>query len=295
MLNRLRVGVIGHRGYQGLPDILATLFQVAKSVGASVFLEEGLGDAPVLESPDQIDLAISLGGDGTLLRTARFLAGAPTPILGVNLGRLGFLTSCGASEFDEALHAVLAGRFETDVRMALAGSTFDAEGTARERWYALNDLVMHKGGFARMLSVRVTVNGEILGAYTADGIVISSPTGSTAYSLSAGGPVVVPMLDSLIVTPISPHALAVRPIVLPPDSVVELEAIDGPSEVMITADGQVGAHFAPGDRLLVSRAKHTVHIVRFPGNSFFDLLRVKLGWGGLPVRDEPKPLRDESK
>ena len=149
----------------------------------------------------------------------------------------------------------------------------------------MNDVVMHKGGFARMLRVDVRVDGQTLGTYSADGIVVSSPTGSTAYSLSAGGPLVVPTLDSIIITPISPHALAIRPIVVPPTSTVELEAVDGPEEILVTADGQVGARLAHGDQLTVRRADQPVHIVRFPGTSFFERLRVKLGWGGLPDRD----------
>jgi NAD+ kinase len=307
----MRFGVIAHRGYEGLPDILRKLLALAPSLNATLVFEpelldeiqnasdpttaalyhnlvEDRGEGAILRSPADIDVIISLGGDGTLLRSARFLAGTPIPILGVNLGRLGFLTSCGVAEFEDALRAVVAQEFETDIRMALSGGTVDQSGTTREQWYALNDLVMHKGGFARMLSVRVFVNGEMLGVYTADGIVVSSPTGSTAYSLSAGGPLVVPSLDSIIVTPISPHALAIRPLVLPPDVTVELEAIDGPEEVLVTADGQVGAQFKHGDRLVVRRAPHAVHIVRFPGTSFFELLRVKLGWGGLPVRDGHK-------
>ncbi len=285
----MRLGIVAHRGYEGLPEILRMLFNIAPSIGASLYFEEGLlsneGEYALLQSPADIDYVVSLGGDGTLLRAARFLNGAPVPILGINLGRLGFLTSCGVSEFEPALRSLLTGSFTVEERMALAGFKMDRDGVAREQWYALNDFVMHKGGFARMLSVRVTVNGEVLGIYTADGIIVSSPTGSTAYSLSAGGPLIVPSLDSIIVTPISPHALAIRPLVLPPDTKVELEAVDGPDEVLITADGQVGAQFVNGDKLLVHKAERGVHIIRFPDSSFFELLRVKLGWGGLPARD----------
>lgn len=290
-----RLGVIGHHGYDGLAEILRTLCTVAPSLGASVILEprlieeapDALSGWPALHSPDQIDVAISLGGDGTLLRTARFLDGRCVPILGVNLGRLGFLTSCGASDFEMALRAVVAGEFEADTRMVLHGESVNADGAVRAQWRALNEFVVHKGGFARMLSVRVTANGEPLSSYTADGIIVASPTGSTAYSLSAGGPLVVPTLDSIIVTPISPHTLAIRPIVLPPDAVVELEAVDGPDEILVTVDGQVGEEFREGDRLRVRRADRPVQIVRFPGTGFFGRLRVKLGWGGLPARDEP--------
>jgi NAD+ kinase len=256
-----------------------------------LYFEPGLLDVPddrLLKSPSQIQLALSLGGDGTLLRTARFLDGAAVPILGVNLGRLGFLTSCSAPELKSALEAVVAGDYDVDERMALRGEAVHGDGTPTDHWQALNDIVMHKGGFARMLSVRVIVDGERLGDYNSDGVVIASPTGSTAYSLSAGGPLVTPSLDSIILTPISAHALAIRPIVLPPTVTVTLESLDGPDEVLITVDGQAGTRLASGDTLTVRRAPRAVRIVRFPGNSFFDRLRVKLGWGGLPTRDQPK-------
>lgn len=288
----VRVGIIGHRGYPELPDILAFLLAEATALGAELYFEPDLfqlacGGSPLV-SPTQIDVAVTLGGDGTLLRAARFLDGAPVPILGVNLGRLGFLTSCGASELPAAIAAVIGGDFDIDERMALHGETRHLDGSPSEQWQALNDFVLHKGGFARMLSVRVNVDGDLLGEYTADGIVVSSPTGSTAYSLSAGGPLVSPALDSIIITAVSAHALAVRPIVVPPTAEVMLEAVGGPDHVLVTVDGQSGARLAHADRLLVRRAPNAVHIVRFPGNSFFDRLRVKLGWGGLPARDQPK-------
>ena len=287
----INIGVIGHRGYPALAPIMAELETEAHALGAALFFEPGLlddADQQLLTSPSQIHVAMSLGGDGTLLRTARFLDGAAVPILGVNLGRLGFLTSCSASDLKASLAAVAAGDYDVEERMALRAEASHADGGAQEGWQALNDIVMHKGGFARMLSVRVAVNDEVLGAYNCDGIVVASPTGSTAYSLSAGGPLVTPSLDSIILTPISAHALALRPIVLPPDVTVTLESVDGPEEVLITVDGQAGTQLASGDRLTVRRAPRPVRIVRFPGNSFFDRLRVKLGWGGLPTRDQPK-------
>jgi len=283
----LRLGVIGHRGYDELAQLLPTLFELAPALGLSLAFEQSLhevvGGGTVLQSPDDIDVAVSLGGDGTLLRTARFLDGAPVPILGINLGRLGFLTSCGSADFEGALRAVVSGDYTADARMTLEGATTGHP----TPWRALNDFVMHKGGFARMLSVNVVVDGELVGTYTADGIVVSSPTGSTAYSLSAGGPLIVPAVDSIILTPISPHALAIRPIVLPSTSRIELEAVEGPDEVLVTVDGQVGAQIGHGHKLWVRRADRPVRIVRFPGTTFFERLRVKLGWGGLPARDEP--------
>src|SRR6185437_7651601 len=263
----INIGVIGHRGYPALASIMDVLESEARLLGATLYFEPGLLDAPddrLLKSPSQIHLALSLGGDGTLLRTARFLDGAAVPILGVNLGRLGFLTSCAAPDLKSALEAAVAGDYDVDERMALRGEAKHSDGTPMEEWQALNDVVMHKGGFARMLSVRVIVDGEPLGDYNSDGIVVASPTGSTAYSLSAGGPLVTPSLDSIILTPISAHALAIRPIVLPPHVTVTLESLDGPEEVLITVDGQAGTRLASGDTLTVRRAPRAVRIVRFP-------------------------------
>lgn len=290
----IRLGVVGHRGYAELPGILASLLDAARDCDAELYLEPELFDlAPGVRcftSPADADVVISLGGDGTLLRAARFLDGAAVPIMGVNLGRLGFLTTCGPHDIVSAVHVLAAGEYAVDERMALRGEALRADtvagGGADGAWRALNEFVMHKGGFARMLTVRATVDGEPFGVYTADGIVIASPTGSTAYNLSAGGPLIHPSLDCIIVTPVSAHALAIRPIVMPPDAEVILEAIDGPDEVLVTVDGQAGARFGRGDRLLVRRAPRPVGIVRLPGSTFFDRLRVKLGWGGIAARDE---------
>lgn len=296
----IRLGVIGHRGYTELPEILHLLLAAARAHDAELYFESDLFDlaagARKLETPADVDVVISLGGDGTLLRAARFLAGAQVPIMGVNLGRLGFLTTCGPNGVAEAVRVLACGEYTVDNRMALRGEALRADNPGEGvrsagsdgMWHALNEFVMHKGGFARMLTVRATVNGELLGVYTADGIVVASPTGSTAYSLSAGGPLISPALDSIIITPVSAHTLAIRPIVVPPDVEVVLEAIDGPDEVLVTVDGQAGAQFGRGDRLLVRRASRPVCIVRLPGGSFFDRLRVKLGWGGLQARDEPR-------
>ncbi|MFL5576132.1 MAG: NAD(+)/NADH kinase [Gemmatimonadaceae bacterium] len=290
----MRVGVVGHRGYEGLPEALRMLDALAPELGLELAYERELRDAelaaaivraPELTDPAQVDALLTLGGDGTLLRGARFLAGGSAPILGVNFGRLGFLTSCGAAELEPALRAFAAGSYSAEARMALDARACDAEGVERKRWFALNDVVLHKGGFARVLRLRVSADGDTIASYAADGLVVSTPTGSTAYSLSAGGPVVVPTVESIVLTPISPHTLAIRPVVLPPSAVIEVQPIDGPAELLVTVDGQVGTTFASGETLTVRRSPHPVKIVRFPGTTFFARLRHKLGWGGLQDRD----------
>jgi NAD+ kinase len=285
----MRVGVIGHRGYEGLPEILALLSSEAPRLGLELLYEAGLHSSANggerLTGTAGLDALISLGGDGTLLRAARFLDGADVPIMGVNLGKLGFLTSCRGKDFARMLPRLSKGQYQTDSRMTLE-ATPTGTGKPEGRMRALNDVVLHKGGFARVLRLRVAVNREEIGTLAADGLVISTPTGSTAYSLSAGGPIVAPTVDSILITPISPHTLAVRPILLPPDSVITVQPEDAPQEVLVTVDGQVGTSLGAGQALSIKGSTDRVKIVRFTGTTFFGRLRRKLGWGGLAERDE---------
>jgi NAD+ kinase len=288
----MRVGVIGHKGYEGLPEMLRMLFRSAPGLGVDLRFEPALHEAAKvgerLDGLDDIDALVTLGGDGTLLRGARLLAGRPVPILGINLGRLGFLTTCGSEDAEVALRLLATGDYVAEARMALAARAVDHTGSNRQEWLALNDFVLHKGGFARVVRLSIAIDGESIGVYAADGVIISTPTGSTAYSLSAGGPVVVPTVESIVITPISAHMLAVRPLVIGPDAEVVVETIQNPEELIVTVDGQVGTNLQSGEKLVVRRASNPVRIVRFPGTSFFDRLRVKLGWGGLPERDQPR-------
>lgn len=291
----MRIGVVGHRGYEGLADVLGRLTALARRLDIRLALEPELqtiaGTHDVLDESSEIDALLSLGGDGTLLRGARSLDGRPVPILGINLGRLGFLTSCGVDDLEVAVERLARGDFQAERRMTLDVAALDASGIERMRWFALNDVVLHKGGFARMVSLDVAANGESIASYSADGIVIATPTGSTAYNLSAGGPIVYPTVESILLTPISPHTMSVRPLVLPPSAEVTLRAEDGPEELLVTVDGQVGTTFARGETLVVSRSSRAVQIVRFPGATFFARMRLKLGWGGLLDRDERREER----
>lgn len=282
----IRLGVVGHRGYGRLSEVLTTLMRVAPELGLELHLEYELhAMAPAgdrLTGPQNIDALLTLGGDGTLLRGARLLGGRQIPILGVNLGRLGFLTSCGGAELEEGLRRFAAGEYRAEARMALDARALDRTGVERRRWFALNDVVLHKGGFARVVQLIVESNGEEIAGYAADGVIIPSPTGSTAYSLSAGGPVVEPTVESIILTPVSPHTLAIRPLVLAPTATVIVRTEDGPEELLVTVNGQVGTTFAAGETLEIRRAGRPVLIVRFPGTTYFGRLRHKLGWGGRP-------------
>jgi NAD+ kinase len=285
-----RLGVVGNRRYEDLPEILRRIARRAPALGLTVAFERGLaevaGEGELIEDGSAIDALLTLGGDGTMLRGARMLGGREVPILGVNLGRLGFLTSCGLDELDVALERFARGDYLAEIRMQLEAHAQTIRGEERRSWLALNDVVLHKGGFARVVQLRVLVDGEDVGVYAADGVIISTPTGSTAYNLSAGGPVVLPTQHVIITTPISPHTLAIRPLVVPAESEVVVRAEDGPEELLVTIDGQVGTMFAPGDSLVVRRAAASVVLVRFSETTFFSVLRRKLGWGGLRERDE---------
>jgi NAD+ kinase len=286
----MRIGVVGHPGYERLPEVLAGITSTADRLGVELLVEEAAfpeSGRPPLTDGDDIDALVAIGGDGTLLRGAKLLAGRTVPILGVNLGRLGFLTAAGADDAEAAFRRLTNGDFEAEPRLALSANVVGSGGAGPE-WLALNDMVLHKGGFARVVRIEIFINDEPLGAYAADGVVIATPTGSTAYSLSAGGPIVDPRLQSILVTPISAHALAVRPLVLRPDAKVTVLAEDAPDELLLTVDGQGGTHLGRGDRLVVRQAPNPVVIVRFADDSFVARIRNKLGWGGLKERDEPR-------
>lgn len=285
----IRLGVVGHLGYLELPAVLRTLGELAPALGLELYYEGELYDVAQsgnqLTDPGQLDALLTLGGDGTLLRGARIISPHAVPILGINLGHLGFLTCCNADQLESALHRFASGEYRAETRMALEARVFDVHGAQRQQWIAMNDVVLHKGGFARVVGLRVAADGEPIATYAADGVVLSTPTGSTAYSLSAGGPVVFPTLETIVVTPVSAHTLAIRPVILPATVDVTLHADDASEELLVTVDGQVGTTFASGEVLSVRRAKSDVRIIRFPGTNFFTTLRQKLGWGGLADRD----------
>lgn len=285
----IRLGVVGHHGYTDLPAVLETLRRLAPALGLALSYEHELhtvAGGDVIDDPSQLDALLTLGGDGTLLRGARIISPHQVPILGVNLGRLGFLTCCNADQLENALMRFARHDYLAESRMALEARVLTAHGVERKKWIALNDVVLHKGGFARVVNMRVAANGETIAGYAADGVVLSTPTGSTAYSLSAGGPVVFPTLETIVVTPVSAHTLAIRAVILPSSVEVSLQADGAPGELMVTVDGQVGTIFGPGETLCARRATNGVLIIRFPGTSFFTTLRQKLGWGGLMERDE---------
>lgn len=285
------MGVVGHPRYSQLHSVLDRLLAFAVREELDLWFEDGLfpvgGEARVLtaERCGDLDLLIVLGGDGTLLRGARMVAAFGVPVLGVNLGHLGFLTSAAPDELETALAAALSGEVVLDERMTLDVDALGGDGELRGSYMALNDAVLHKGGVARVIRFAVYAHGEEVGTYSADGIIFSTPTGSTAYSLSAGGPIVSPAVECIIATPICPHTLAVRPLVLPAEETISVEVLSPNPELILTLDGQEGTALRPGDRVVVRKGSTRVRLVRFPGQTFFSTLRRKLRWGDLEERE----------
>lgn len=286
-----RVGVVGHSNYELLRETLARLEAFAGRAGVSLFFEPDLrryvdnGELLTPEVCRDLDLVVTLGGDGTLLRGARLVAADGVPVLGINLGHLGFLTSAPREEIESALERWREGDYELDERLALAVHAEDADGAAGRVHLALNDAVLHKGGAARVIRLSVSAWRDTVGSYSADGIILATPTGSTAYSLSAGGPIVSPSVDCIIATPICPHTLGVRPLILPADETITVEVLSPTEELILTIDGQEHERLIPGQKVVARRAPEPVRLVRFAGQTFFQTLRRKLKWGDLAERE----------
>ena len=230
------------------------------------------------EMAAKVDLLIVLGGDGTLLAAARAVHGHKIPILAVNLGGLGFLTSVTLDELYPVLESVLEGKHRTSERMMLDAEIIHYSKPA-ETQCALNDAVANKAALARMLDFDVAVDGNHVGRYRADGLIVATPTGSTAYSLAAGGPIIHPALDAFVITPICPHMLTNRPLVVPDIAKVELDFIEIGDPVFLTLDGQIGFQLEPRDRVVITKSKSKVQFVSPPRLTYYEILRSKLRWG----------------
>jgi len=226
----------------------------------------------------EADLLIVLGGDGTLLSVVRALEERAVPILGVNLGTLGFLVEVSVDEMHEALARALDGKMTIEPRMRLAVRLL-REGRELRRWLALNDAVITKGASARIVDLEARADGQLVTTYHADGLIVSTPTGSTAYTLSAGGPILLPGVPSLVLTPICPHALTQRPLVLPDSAVIDVIVHPRGGEVQLAIDGQEGAPLQDGDLVEVRRSEHPALLLVSPTHSRFEVLRSKLRWG----------------
>lgn len=282
-----RVGLVGRTRNDQMDEVLDRVHRFAEANDVELVPEAALRYGPLealepLGEPPRIDLLLTLGGDGTLLRGVRQVARHGIPVLGVNLGRLGFLTAVSPADLETALEQAFAGEAHLDTRFTLEGHVVHADESRGPELWALNDLVLHKGGAARVVQLDLQVGRdhqrEEIGSFSGDGVIIATPTGSTAYSLSAGGPITAPTMDCVVVTPISPHTMAMRPLVLPDHVLLSIRAIDRVEELVVTADGQMAIALAPGDRVQVQKGSDRVSLVRFRGQTFFDTLRRALNW-----------------
>jgi len=286
----IRVGVLVNAsrvaGYPQAEELVRTTLQQLRDRGAEVRMNEegaaafGRPDLSAADAAlvDGTDLLIVLGGDGSILSAARLAAGR-VPILGVNMGGFGFLAEVTLAGLPEAADAAVTGGGHIDERTMLEAEVTNNTGV-RLRRLALNDIVVTKTGVARVVTLATWVNDEHLSTYPADGVIVSTPTGSTAYSLSAGGPIVHPHVDVIVVTPICPHTLTARPVVVSGTAAVTVQPIAGVEDVRLTVDGQESFPLETEERVVVRRAAPRTRLVRLKPPSFYSILRTKLAWGG---------------
>jgi len=282
-----RIGLLGNAEKAACAEIVREAVRLIRHAGLEYCCEQetarlaGVGGST---SPNAgtlaraVDLLLVFGGDGTILRAAREIAGCATPILGVNIGGLGFLTAVPSDHLALALKSVLAGDYDIQSR-ALIEVTGMARGKKIQQ-AALNDIVVSRGAVSRLISLDVGVDGEAITRYRCDGLIISSPTGSTAYSLAAGGAIVLPTAEVFTLTPICPHSLSNRSIILPLSSRITVKAITPLPATILSADGQVVAELDAGDEVVIRRSRRAIRLVQLPESSFLEALRRKLHWRG---------------
>jgi NAD+ kinase len=279
------VGVISKPGIPHASTIVSDLVAWWKERGVETRLDHesalylGRDDGlPREQVPEGAQLVIVLGGDGTLLAAARAVAGREIPILPVNLGGLGFLTAITLEQLYPELECALCGEQRLVARRMLHGEVM-RDGKSVASYEALNDIVIGKTQIARMIDLETYVDGQYVSTFKADGLIVATPTGSTAYSLSAGGPILFPAVAAICITPVCPHMLTNRPVLVPDTSVIEIICKAPRKESYLTVDGQVGEPLLENDRVVCQSSKHHVHLIRPPQMFFFDVLRQKLKWG----------------
>ncbi|MFB3776532.1 MAG: NAD(+)/NADH kinase [Bryobacteraceae bacterium] len=280
-----KVGLISKPHTSKAAEVVPALVDWLSARGLSLRIDEataayaGKPDGIVRERvPEGCQLVIVLGGDGTLLSAARAVGGREIPIFAVNLGGLGFLTAITVDEIYPALDGVLRGEVRTSLRRMLGCELLRGDQTV-STYEALNDIVFSKASIARMIDLETWSDAQLVCRYKADGLVVSTPTGSTAYSLSAGGPIVFPTVECLCLTPISPHTLTNRPVIVPGASVIRVRNLAADGDAYLTIDGQVGEPLRRGDVVVCRSSSHSVHLIRPMKLHFFDVLREKLKWG----------------
>lgn len=283
-----KIGIISKPRKKDAGCILYDLVKWLKERGTEPLMDQetaGLIDTESSYTRHDIatlsEFIIVLGGDGTLLSVARLIGDRGTPMLGVNLGSLGFLTEVTLDEMYPLIEEILKGKMIIDERRMLE-AVIERAGKNVAKYTVLNDVVINKGALARMILMETRINGRYLNTYRADGLIISTPTGSTAYCLSAGGPIVYPTVGAVIISPICPHTLTNRPIALPEDVTVEVTLRTEYEDVMVTLDGQEGYPLKHMDTVVVKKAKGTTKLILSPKKDYYEILRQKLRWGDKP-------------
>jgi NAD+ kinase len=281
-----KVGIIANISKEKSPACTASLRDWMVARGLDVYLEEGIaakiGAPPGVERRklgSLVDLLVVFGGDGTMLRTARLVRDRDVPIVGINLGGFGYLTEVNLGEMFSALEVILAGDFQIERRMMLDAEISGGEESLREGT-VLNDVVINRGNLSRIVELETMVDDRYLTTFKADGLIISTPTGSTAYSLAAGGPIVFPELNSIVINPICAHTLTNRPILLPENAVIKVTLWTPEQGATLTLDGQVSYTVKSGDTITIRKSRHVTTLVSSPHRSYLEILRTKLGWVG---------------
>ena len=281
------VGIISRPRREDIARVVPPLIEWLRAHGVEVVCDSETGECigPLTgqtrkreELPAHSDLLIVLGGDGTLLSAARLAAARQVPILAVNLGGMGFLTTVPQDELYQILEEIFSEKHRVSERVLLEARIV-RDGAVIRRQIALNDAVLNKAALARIMDVVLRVDGEYVTTYKADGLILSTPTGSTAYSLAAGGPIVYPTVESFVVTPICPHTLTNRPLVIPDTAKIEIDFQSEDDAVFLTLDGQIGIELALGDHIVVRKAREQLRLVRPAKKTYFEILRSKLKWG----------------
>lgn len=281
----MKVGIFANPTKSDAPEALKMMVAELGKYGIECVLDieagELLGEEGTEAFHKGVDLVLSLGGDGTMLETVhRLEEEIDTPLAGINIGTLGFLTTCTDEEFPQFAKLLAEGSLKTE-DLTMLKVNMSEEGNGEHTFYALNEVVLMRGNTGRLVSIQASVNGDFLTHYKADGLIISTPTGSTAYSLAAGGPLITPGSGVFVVNPICPHTLSNRALVLPNDSVMELRACDDIREpILFTADGRDVIKLAPESVVTVTKASKPLQLLKMPQASYYEKLRVKLGWAG---------------
>ncbi|HVU26224.1 MAG TPA: NAD(+)/NADH kinase [Verrucomicrobiae bacterium] len=271
-----RIGLVGNPEKPGCDEIIRKAARFIARAGRRAFVNDDLATLA-----RQTDLLLVFGGDGTMLRVAREIAGSTTPMLGINIGSLGFLTAVPSNKLAKALELIWRGEFKYESRVLIEVSGRCNGKSIRKT--ALNDIVISRGAISRLIALDVTANNELITRYRCDGLIVSSPTGSTAYSLSAGGAIVFPTAEVFALTPICPHALSNRPIILPLASTIRVKAVNALPQTTLSVDGQTVAELNANDTVKIRRSRRAVRLMYFADSSFLEALRRKLHWRGAAL------------